>query len=194
MPAKYYETWCPLFPGFYESEFEYNGEEQDIESYNEENKTDLKWDDFNFNYKDYHQRVSRAFANKMESELNSIIPVKMEFQELYSPKEYNFYTDSIWCKVRVSIAGLIKLINNNRTEAAAIFKSKYTSCSGFISFHSSQIKDWIDRKYILQDPRHRVGALLECLAEIEGIAPDSDWTSNENWIDFSVNEKQLTNK
>lgn len=56
---KTYETYCPLFPGFYGTEFEYDNEDSDIEYYNEENKTDLKWDDFSWNYADYHSRVSK---------------------------------------------------------------------------------------------------------------------------------------
>ncbi len=42
---KKYETFCPLFPGFYGTVFEYDNEDSDIECYNEENKTYLGYDD-----------------------------------------------------------------------------------------------------------------------------------------------------
>lgn len=182
----FYETFCPLFPGFYGTQFEYDNEEMDIENYNEENKTDLNWDDFNWDYADYHKRVSKEFVNKVERELKYYLPtIKLEFQELSSPKEYNFYNDSIWVKCRVSLNKLLKLIEDKKVQAESYFAHKYTSCSGFISFHSNDVEDWLNKEYILKEPEHRIGALLDCLCEIKGIEADWDWISSENWIDFT---------
>lgn len=188
---KTYETWCPLFPGFYGTEFEYEREDDDIESYNEENKTKLGYDDFDWDYADYHKRVTKAFVNKLESECYHAFDfkVKLEFQELHSPREYNFYNDSIWVKATVSIDRMLKFIGEHRTDAIGYF-SKYTPCSGFIPFHSNDVDVWLQREYILEDTAHRVGALLECCCEIEGIKEDSEWTSSESYIDFSPKEKE----
>ena len=85
-----FKTWCPLFPGFYNTVFEYSREEDDIDYYNEENKTDLKYDDFEWDYRDYEKRVSSAFVDKLESELKHHIDINIEFEKLVSPREYNF--------------------------------------------------------------------------------------------------------
>lgn len=184
MVAKF-NTWCPLFPGFYGTHFEYDNEDNDIESYNEENKTDLNWDDFEWNYKEYRERVSKAFVNRLERELEDIFPVKMTFQQLSSPKEYNFYNDSIWVSVEVDLDKLIEKVRKDYKSSAEYFKNKYTSCSGFISFHSPHLEMWIDKEYILKEPGHRVGALLDCLCSQHFSYDDIIyWTEGENYIDF----------
>jgi len=184
-----FETYCPLFPGFYGTVFEYSGEESDIEYYNEENGTDLKWDDFNWDYAEYHKRVAKSFVNRCERELNYLLPVKMEFEELVSPKEYNFSNDSINVTVELNLGQLLGIIKERLSEAREYFKARYTSCSGFISFHSPHIEDWLKMSYILQDPKHRVGSLLECLAQMEITDDDvTYWADGEQYIDFYPKE------
>jgi hypothetical protein len=184
-----FKTFCPLFPGFYNTVFEYDGESDDIDSYNEENGTELKYNDFNFDYRDYEERVGKAFVNRLEKELRQFLPIKLTFEAIQSPKEYNFTNDSIYVKAEVSLTALIKLINNKKSEASAYFKDRYTSCSGFISFHSNDINDWLNKNYILEQPEHRVGALLDCLAWME-IGEDDIyyWCDSECWINYTVNE------
>lgn len=183
--TKKYETFCPLFPGFYGTLFEYENEDSDIEEYNRENGTNLGYGDFEWDYVEYHKRVSDAFVTRMENELNDIFPVKMEFQELHSPKEYNFYNDSIWVTVELNLKVLLTHIKANKKEAGEYFKNKYTSCSGFISFHSPDIETWLNPAYILEDSKHRIGALLDCLCSI--MINEDDiyyWIDSENWVDF----------
>lgn len=181
-----FETFCPLFPGFYGTHFEYDNEDSDIDWYNEENKTNLTWDNFEWDYADYHQRVSKAFVNKLESELQYLLPVKFEFEELRSPKEYNFRNDSINIKTELNLRQLIDLIRDRKDKAADYFKDTYTSCDGFISFHSSDITDWLNEDYIREKSSHRVGALLDCLCSIELDKDDIIyWADGEQWIDFS---------
>lgn len=190
MAQQTYQTYCPLFPGFYGSTFEYDNEEDDINSYNEEHGTDLNFDDFTWDYKEYHVRVAKAFVNKLELELRDYLPVKFEFEELISPKYYNFSNDSINVTVEVNLDDLLALIKERGEEAAEYFKAKYTSRSGFISHHSNDLADWLDKEYILEKPNHRIGALLSCLATIE---IDKDriiyWAEGENWCDYSPKEK-----
>lgn len=181
-----FETFCPLFPGFYGTLFEYDSEENEMDEYNRENGTNLGYDDFNWDYADYHSRVSHAFVDKLEAEINQFLPIKMDFQELVSPREYNFANDSINVSVELNLKQLIGLIKAQKEKAAEYFKDKYTSRSGFISFHSPDIDNWLNPSYILQDSKHRIGALLDCLCSIE--IDENDicyWTDSENWIDFS---------
>jgi len=184
-----YETFCPLFPGFYGTVFEYDGEENDIGEYNREHDTELDWDGFNWDYADYHNRVVKAFVNRLETELNQFLPVKIEMQELVSPREYNFANDSINVKVELNLKQLIGLIRARKEQAAEYFKNKYTPCSGFISFHSPNIENWLNADYILEKKEHRIGALLDCLCSIEINEDDLYyWTDSEYWVDFSPKE------
>lgn len=186
-----YETFAPLFPGFYGTGFEYDRESEDIEYYNEENKTDLSYDDFEWDYSEYHNRVAKSFINRLESELRQFLPIKIGFQRISSPKEYNFANDSIYIAVSLSLPRLIGLIKDKKEEAAQYFKDKYTSCSGFISFHSPNIENWLNKKYILEKPEHRIGALLDCLCSIEIDRDDIIyWCDSEFYIDFAPKEEQ----
>ena len=185
-----YNTYCPLFPGFYNTVFEYSNEESDIQYYNEEYGTDFNWDDFEWDYKDYENRVAKSFVNRLESELKGIIDIKIDFQELISPKEYNFTNDSINVSIEVELKELIKLVKDRYDDAKVYFKEKYTSCSGFISFHSNNVDEWLNEDYINEKPSHRIGPLLDCLCTIE---IDSDsvpyWADDESgYIDFTQKE------
>ncbi len=191
--TKKYQTFCPLFPGFYNTVFEYSNEEEDINYYNEENGTNLNWDDFNWDYKEYEERVSQAFVNELEREMKDLLPIKIEYESLYSPREYNFTNDSINITVEVDLKQLTGLIKERSEEAAKYFKDKYTSCSGFISFHSPYLEDWLNESYILEKENHRVGALLDCLASLE---IDQDkymyWADSESWCDSWPKDESLT--
>ena len=188
-----YNTFCPLFPGFYNTTFEYYNEEDDINNYNEEHGTKLSYDDFEWNYKDYEDRTGRAFVSKVESELKQFLPIGIEFQQISSPKEYNFTNDSIYISVNLSLDKLIKLIKDRKESAATYFKETYTSCSGFISFHSSNISDWLNKGYILENPDHRIGALLSCLCSIEIDADDIIyWAEGEGYMDFTPKSELIT--
>jgi len=185
-----YETYCPLFPGFYNSVLQYSNEENDIEYYNDENGTNYDYDDFEWDYKEYEKRVSKSFVNRLEFELNTFINVKINFQEIISPKEYNFTTDSVNVEIKVNLKELIGLISDRKELATKYFKDKYTSCSGFISFHSNDIDDWLNIAYIKENEGHRVGSLLECLATLE-IDEDSVtyWADDETgYINYNIKE------
>lgn len=187
-----YATFCPLFPGFYGTIFEYDREDDDINSYNEEHNTSLTWDDFNWDFKDYEQRVCKAFVNKLETELKHFLPIKIVMESIYSPKEYNFSNDSINVTVSLSLDRLIKLIKDRENEATIYFRDHYTSRSGFISFHSNRFNDWINKKYILENPDHRIGALLDCLSWCEiDIDNIYYWCDGEFYINYAPIEETV---
>lgn len=155
-------TFCPLFPGFYGTTFE-PIEDSEIYNYNQENNTDLNYDDFEWDYEDYRNRVGKEFVNRCERELNAFLPVKMDFVSIHSPREYNFTNDSINVIVSVSLHKLISLIKEKRQQASQYFIDNFTDRSGFISFHSPNIVDWLKPEYIKENYDFRLGALLECL-------------------------------
>lgn len=190
-----YNTFCPLFPGFYGTHFEYAGEDSDISYYNQEYGTSLGYDDFKWDYREYEKRVAKAFVERIEKELNEFIKIKIEFQEVRSPREYNFENDSINISVQVSLNKLLQLILARKEQATEYFKETYTDCSGFISSHSPFIEDWLNKDYILEKPEHRIGALLDCLCSIE-IDTDSTtyWCDSQTgYIDYTPNDECVAN-
>lgn len=190
-----FDTFCPLFPGFYNTIFQYDGEDYDIDSYNKENETDLGYEDFEWDYKDYDTRVSKSFVSRVEKELKQYLPIEIEFQQVSSPREYNFDNDSIYISVSLDIDVLIELIKDRREAATVYFKNKYTSRSGFISFHSNDVSDWTNKEYILEKPDHRIGALLNCLCYCEIDADDIIyWAESETgYISYNPIEQETEN-
>lgn len=188
-----YNTFCPLFPGFYNTVFECNSEDQEIDSYNEEYGTSYGYDDFKFDYRDYEMRIAKSFVNRLEKELNVFLPIKIEYERISSPKEYNFINDSIYVVIDVDINELLKLIIARFNEAKEYLEETYTSRSGFISYHSEGIADWLNKDYILENTGHRIGALLNCLCSIE-IDQDNIiyWCDDEMHISVELNENAIT--
>ncbi len=184
------KTWLPLFPGFYSTILEPD-EESEIYRYNQENGTDLDYDAFNWDYDEYRERAGKAFCNRVENELNEFLPVKIKYQSVYSPREYNFENDSIYIEVTFSLGKLLKLIKDRKEEAAQYFKDTFTSRSGFISFHSADIYDWLNPEYIREKPSFRVGALLECLLWCEIDTEDIIyWVDSELYLNYELKEPE----
>ncbi len=181
------ETWLPIFPGFYNTIFQYN-EEYDIDSYNEENNTDLGYDDFEFDYKDYEIRVSKEVTKIIEKLLKEHIPVKIEFQELYSPRFYNYGNDVIYCEIDIVLDDLIGYINNNNIAFKKYLRDRYVSAPGFISHFDCTLEVWLS-EYLSEDYEklnHVVGAVLDFVLRNEGVTILDlyDDIEDEQWINY----------
>jgi hypothetical protein len=158
-----FDTWCPLFPGFYNTVFEPD-EESLIQQYNECNNTNYSYEDFEWDYKGYFESIGRGFVERLEAKFQELLPIKIEYQSIYHPKYYNCSNDVVNVRVTVSLNRLLRLIVDDIDGYTPYFREEYTSRSGFVSLHSNQLEDWLKKKYILENPAHRIGALLECLA------------------------------
>jgi hypothetical protein len=182
-----YETWCPLFPGFYGTCFEYDREEEDIAAYNRDNETDLHYDDFEWNYADFHDRLAHEFTDKLNLALKPYLKCKIKYEHLVSPKQYNFKNDSINIEVSVHLKNLMEV---SEDFARAYFKNNYSSHNGFISYHSNKLEDWKNVDYVLEKSEHRVGAWLDCFCRYSFKAlTDVDyfsWIESEYWVEYTV--------
>ena len=93
-------------------------------------------------------------------------------QEVKSPKEYNFYNDSINVEIEVDLdAVLLKLIKLN-SEFSDYISGQYTSYDGFMSSHSSDSNDWILDIKNNGDLSHKLGACLGFLLLCHGTEED----------------------
>jgi hypothetical protein len=185
------ETYCPLFPGFYNTMFE-PCEENEIYSHNQENSTDLSYDDFEWDYSDYQDRVASAFVSSFEREFKDIMPgIDIKFQKVVSPREYNFRNDSINIEVNMNFNNFMVIVNENKENIREYIRQNYTSRDGFISWHSNDVEDWCNPEYIKENLEHRIGALMEALAQHYIEVGDIDyWADSEMYINYTVKETE----
>lgn len=135
------------------------------------------------NWQDAHEKYARAYV-KTWCKLFGIVGV--EFEELNSPREYNFTTDRLF--VRIPAAEFARILATiPADELAKVAADMFTSRSGFISFYSPDVSSWGPAE--TWDHNQRLAALqaLQNAAD----APDIEWSivedyqcngAIENWI------------
>jgi len=171
-------TFCPIFPGFYGTIFEPNEEEQEIDHINEIRQEKgfepLEFDHFEFDYNSYMKEVSQNFCEFIERELKHILGknIEVNFQSIYSPKEYNFSNDSINCEIvlnKTILAKIKKYLKKNKQDFEEYLK-KFKSCSGFISFYDHYFDTWIGEYFdnIGNNPVF-LGSILDFILANKGI-------------------------
>lgn len=106
-----------------------------------------------FDFREYAKKVGACYCEYYETMLqnldNSLENVKLNFSQIYSPKEYNFYTDS--CEVEISEDDLRKILafaytvrNADDLSFAEYIAECMKPCSGFIPFYSQDVNEWGD--------------------------------------------------
>ena len=173
------ETYLPIFPGFYGTIFEAN-EEREINYINEKRAEKelrpIEYDECDFDYKSYNDSMAFNCVCYAEGQLQFLFPnIKIEFQRVNSPHEYNFTNDEIAVSIKVSNKTLkdIKnyLINNNK-EFDKYIKDRFTSRSGFISFYSNSSEVWINELFNDLSDTVILGSVLDFILINEGIEED----------------------
>ena len=165
------ESYLPLFDGFYNTHFEYDNEDDDIQWFNETHGTDLFYEDFDWNYTERQQRISKQVCDIVEGLLSDEdINMTINFQKLVSPKFYNFTNDSIDCEYVISQKEYDKIIDYikvNWSNFEEYIKDRYTSRSGFISSHSNNAEVWMNNIKSESHLEHNFGAVLEFILQNE---------------------------
>lgn len=173
------ESFLPVFPGFYNTIFE-----ADEESMIEDGKTS---EDYDWDYADYHNRVARACVGHIESELKDF-GLKITFQALISPKFYNYTNDSINVEYSIrSLKGIRDYLHLNSEAFQEYLTEHYTSRSGFHSFHSTDIEDWVKNL----DDEYKFGSVLNFILHNENEDPQEtmhSWVSGEMYVSGELKE------
>ena len=167
------ETWLPLFDGFYESIYEPD-DEQELEHINETRENDgisfVTYNEVDFDYTGYFKEISKIIADVVSDNLKRLDFVKsVEYQSLYNPREYNFYTDAIYVKIVPDVDKIKKYLEEYPDEWAKYLQKRYTGYDGFIPHYSNRPdnEDWT-LKNILEGT-HQLGSFLEFALLNEGI-------------------------
>lgn len=137
----------PSFHGFYNSIW--LNSENDWQEYYRDELGVTDFDDWKFDYEGYTNAVCEAYTGVFEDLLNDALGlnVKLEYGWIRSPKEYNFSTDKIICKIHIRNVRKFErrvrqLMRESWSNVAKRIIRNHTSRSGFISFMSNAAEDW----------------------------------------------------
>lgn len=169
------ETYAPIFNGFYGTAFSFEPDMYCVmdnlcENFTENQKRLIrKFCDENYylaikdNYKNYTIDVAEAVCEFLSEKVSEMLKtnVEFEFQNIHSPKYYNYSNDSInvnlKCDFDTFMNNLLFFIKQHIKEFEQYIKDNYTSCDGFMSYYSNDVKDWIKNEY----GEHEIGSMLE---------------------------------
>jgi hypothetical protein len=115
--------------------------------------------------------------------------VGIAFGEMESPREYNFTTDRVFGRVRLStMRDLFNRSAADRHETLSrVIRERFTSRSGFVSFYSNDVRDWVKKP--LRDWDHNeYGTLLWAALEIAG----GDLDCREYYSGFFADVRKTT--
>lgn len=181
------------FSGFYhslwsdavdseESSYAEHRAEQDREEIAEELR--LSADDyagFLFDCTDYstvYTEVARSYVSAFESVVNEQtgLALGLKFEEMQSPREYNFTTDRIFCNISYMMA--LRMMVRSRKDGhkmlAKIIAERFTSYDGFISSYRNRLDSWLAKPLADWD-HNELGTLLRAVWALSPDFDDRDW-------------------
>lgn len=177
------KTFLPSFPGFYNSLIDGDFE---IECFLD--AENLEYDQIDFDFNKYKNHVAYYSCNYIEKELKDFGVLDILFENVYSPKYYNFETDSVNCEITINPLKINEYIYSNYNEFVDYLSKTYKSCSGFTSYYSYYAADWISETNNFLDftncDSHYLGAILNFICQNEFIEPCYlyDYISQNIWI------------
>jgi hypothetical protein len=178
MNTKTFNTWSPLFSGFYNTIWDrsdqwlnYELDDEDCFRKRYSELATLPWDFINEHFWDCvrGQSGNLAVAKAALRALPKVLPHGMvtatEFEELRSPREYNFTNDAVNCKITVDLDVLKTYLIEHKIELDKYLEYNYTSYDGFFSSYPNDFKQWdaATNGWVDLDG-HYCGALLKFVA------------------------------
>ena len=141
------KTWLPVFPGLYNTFLE-----ELLDEYDDDGElVELPHEEFKIREREICEGAVHCIDEELKA-LNLKGYKGIEFESLYSPREYNFTNDSIHivveCDVETLEGYITDLIENKfRQEFKAELKADFTSRDGFSSYYSNSIEGWLPVKF-----------------------------------------------
>lgn len=135
----YFQQDADIFPGFYDT---FLGE-----VYLDYPCEDGYYVDFREgSFEDYKKKVCESFVYELFQQIPEEhgILKSITFKELNSPKEYNFLTDRLVCRVTVDKEKLRDYCYKDNLEEFKVYLGRYKTRDGFISFVPQEIDEFKD--------------------------------------------------
>lgn len=152
------------FMGFYESihESAIDSAFEQIFDYDGDGEIDLpqdKIDDFWSEYNPIDWGIYKEYCSEYVNFIADEYEIKLTYETMVSPREYNFTTDRIFAKIDDSeIESLFE--KTDKEILKKLIVDKFTSYDGFSSFYSNNIDAWL-AKPLLDWDHNELGTLLE---------------------------------
>ena len=157
----------PFFPGFYESDLEnsdtsYWAIKEELEYYQNDLADEhpeykhLTEDDLDFDYRAYEKEVIDGFISGFADHTPDFVE-SVEFDEMVSPKYYNFSTDKIYAFVELADDWKDKVrafMCENYDWLQQRIHDDWTSYDGFMSFMENDIDEWDKMLFEEEDARY----------------------------------------
>lgn len=149
MDYKVKNLQLPSFGGFYESIW-YNS---DTEYWEFKERGIEEGDGWIVKWADLYESVGKSYCECWEEKLKAMgLNVKLSFDEVVSPKYYNFETDRIFALLEFDrIKEFRRILKGLWTkwekDLAKIIRENHTSYDGFVSFMDNDYKEWEDRLF-----------------------------------------------
>ena len=178
------ETTIP-FSGFYGSDHDSLLESELEQIFSNQNGDPLPcagdaWEHIDWTkvYAGYAEEYAGQFAALLSDVVE--FPVRLPIVELNSPRQYNFTTDRIFCKVSQStVKALYKLADKAKLDRS--IRDKFTSCDGFLSYYENSLTAW--PKNPLDWDANQIGTLLESVFfEHFDRSNFNAWEIMESWV------------
>jgi len=111
---------------------------------------------------------AREYAEYFAIWLGGEYGIKLKYESMSSPREYNFTTDRIFCEIsQRDVRKLLKAVKRENLVAAA--KQRFTSYDGFLSFYSADVDSWGN---VVNWDHNQIGTLIvAAVAQLE----DEEW-------------------
>lgn len=186
------ETWLPVFSGFYDSGLE---DDHDLEGslFDNPHNLDKKLLDFVMDnihdcidYPEYRQAMAKEITDSVCYELmDQGLITEWKFQDIQSPRTYNFRNDSVDIEVTADINKLIGLCKKH-PDFEQYIKDRYTSYDGFSSHYTNNPELWLDD---MNNTEHKVGSMLQFLIDYD---PDNLYeVYSEIYIDKFIDTDKI---
>jgi hypothetical protein len=131
--------------------------------------------DYSIAYRNIAHWYVGAFNDIVESECG--FKLKLEFESMTSPREYNFETNRIYAYVPANVVKALWVLSKreNHVRLENRIAETYTSRSGFISFYDNSLDgdDW--KKPVVDWDANQICTLIEALTDWEGA--DYEWVA-----------------
>lgn len=172
------KTYLPLFSGFYGTIWE--SEEGAFCS-----EYECDYDDLIVDYDAYNKDVVLGIIDFVESNCEFIKSIT--FENICSPKYYNFSNDSANVSIALKKREFKKYLNDNKEALDNYLREHYTSRDGFWSSYGNSFEQWKEETDNFKNlENHYLGSLLQFYFENEDITEYDAYEMNEVYIDCYI--------
>jgi hypothetical protein len=123
-------------------------------------------------------QYTRKFVDSFNLQLNAEtdLNIRLEWESVSSPREYNFSTDRIFATI--SFSDFQAMFNRvDKAILSEVCRKSFTSCSGFISHYSP---DWREWGSLTEWDHNQIGTVLTALVE-QFLQSEWEWDVIEDW-------------